>query len=126
MAIIHGRSKTKPTGKKIRVARHKKKYELGYSPTDTKIGERRLKIVAARGNTTKLKLLQGNIANILDPKTGRCQTSKITTVSENAANPHFVRRNIITKGAVIQTELGKARVTNRPGQEGSINAVLIA
>lgn len=125
MAIVHGRSKTKPSGKKIRPSRHKKKYELGYPPTETKLGARRLKIVAARGNTTKQKLLQGNVANILDPKTGKCKTGKITTVSENAANPHFVRRNIMTKGAVIQTELGKARVTNRPGQEGCINAVLL-
>ncbi|MCD6558125.1 MAG: 30S ribosomal protein S8e, partial [Candidatus Aenigmarchaeota archaeon] len=37
----------------------------------------------------------------------------------------FVRRNIITKGAIIMTEDGRAVVTNRPGQEGVINAKLI-
>ncbi|MEM2426420.1 MAG: hypothetical protein QXE83_05420 [Archaeoglobaceae archaeon] len=31
----------------------------------------------------------------------------------------------MTKGAIIQTEIGKAKVTNRPSQEGIINAVLI-
>ena len=50
---------------------------------------------------------------------------KITAVVENPANRHFVRRNIITKGTVIETEKGKARITSRPGQEGVINAILI-
>jgi len=36
-----------------------------------------------------------------------------------------VRRNIITKGAVIKTEKGPARVTSRPGQHGIINAILL-
>ena len=29
------------------------------------------------------------------------------------------------KGAIIETSAGKARITNRPSQEGQINAVLI-
>ncbi|RLF79472.1 30S ribosomal protein S8e, partial [Thermococci archaeon] len=41
------------------------------------------------------------------------------------ANRQYVRRNIITKGAIIQTEIGKAIVTSRPGQDGVVNAVLI-
>ena len=47
------------------------------------------------------------------------------TVSENTADRHFVRHNIITKGAIVMTSKGKAKVTNRPGQEGIINAVLV-
>ena len=47
-------------------------------------------------------------------------------VVENPANRHFVRRNIMTKGTVIETEKGKARITSRPGQDGTINAVLIS
>ena len=50
--------------------------------------------------------------------------AKIISVAENKASRHFLRRNIITKGAVIETELGKAKVTSRPGQHGVINAVL--
>ncbi len=45
---------------------------------------------------------------------------------ENAANRHYVRRDIITKGTIIQTKLGKARVTSRPAQDGTVNAVLIS
>ena len=37
----------------------------------------------------------------------------------------LVRRNIITKGSIVETKLGKAKVTCRPGQEGSVNGVLL-
>jgi len=50
---------------------------------------------------------------------------KIVSVVETPSNRHFVRRNIMTKGSFIQTEKGKAVITNRPGQEGTINAVLV-
>ncbi|MDD1752395.1 MAG: 30S ribosomal protein S8e, partial [Methanotrichaceae archaeon] len=50
---------------------------------------------------------------------------KIETVIDNKANLHFRRRSIITKGAIIKTDLGEAMVTNRPGQHGVINAVLL-
>jgi small subunit ribosomal protein S8e len=61
----------------------------------------------------------------MDPATNRVIKSKIKTVKENPANPHYVRMNIITKGAVIETDAGLARVTSRPGQHGVVNAVLI-
>ena len=50
---------------------------------------------------------------------------KILTVKENSANPNFVQRNIINRGAMIQTEIGLAKVTSRPGQDGAVNAVLV-
>jgi small subunit ribosomal protein S8e len=33
--------------------------------------------------------------------------------------------NVITKGAIIETEKGLAKVVSRPGQDGVVNAVLI-
>ena len=50
---------------------------------------------------------------------------KIISVVENPANRQYVRRNIVTKGAIVQTEIGKALVTSRPGQDGIVNAVLL-
>jgi small subunit ribosomal protein S8e len=50
---------------------------------------------------------------------------KIETVKDNKANLHYMRRSILTKGAVIKTELGDARITNRPGQDGVVNAILL-
>jgi len=64
-------------------------------------------------------------ANILDPKTGKAQKVKILNVKDNSANRNFARMNIITKGAIIVTEIGEAKVTSRPGQEGFVNAVLL-
>ena len=63
--------------------------------------------------------------SLYDPKAKKCSKATIKNVSGNPANRHFVRRNIITKGAVVETDKGKARITSRPGQEGTINAVLI-
>ncbi|PIN87382.1 30S ribosomal protein S8e, partial [Candidatus Woesearchaeota archaeon CG10_big_fil_rev_8_21_14_0_10_32_24] len=56
---------------------------------------------------------------------GKTQKTVIVTVVENPSNPHLVRRNILTKGAVVETKMGKARITSRPGQEGTLNGVLI-
>lgn len=72
-----------------------------------------------------MDLLSTDSANVVDPKTGHAKKVKILTVIENPADPHFVRRNVLTRGAVIDTELGKARVTSRPGQSGTVDAVLV-
>ena len=62
---------------------------------------------------------------IIDPKTKKATKSKILSVKDNPANQHFVRRNTITKGAVVETEAGLARITSRPGQDGVVNAVKV-
>ena len=49
----------------------------------------------------------------------------LQSVSENAADPNYVRRNIMTKGAVVETDKGLVRITSRPGSHGVINGVLI-
>jgi small subunit ribosomal protein S8e len=51
--------------------------------------------------------------------------SKIKLVKENPANRNFARMNVITKGAIIETEDGMARVTSRPSRDGTVNAILI-
>jgi small subunit ribosomal protein S8e len=63
---------------------------------------------------------------VTDPATKTSKTVKIETVTGNPANKNYIRRNIMTKGSIIKTEIGSARITNRPGQEGSINAILIS
>ncbi len=45
---------------------------------------------------------------------------------KNGANVDYNRRGVITKGAEIETALGMAKVTSRPGSDGVINAVLMA
>ena len=62
---------------------------------------------------------------MLDPTTNTAKNVEIRDVLENQANTDFARRKIITRGALIDTEMGQARVTSRPGQHGLINAVLL-
>ena len=126
MAISHLKAKTKPSGGKYMLFRKKKQYQLGRLPSLTKIGKTRKKIVRTMGNNQKARLLGSDIANLYDPKTKKYEKVKIKTITANPANRHFIRRNIITKGAVIETEKGKAKVTSRPGQHGVVNAVLIS
>ncbi len=127
MVIWHAERKRKVSGSKYQKLRDKRKRELGRNPAHTKLDERR-KVVKVRtqGANEKIKLLRTNIANVFNPKDNKYQKLKITKILENNANRHFARRGIITKGAIIETKAGKAKVTNKPGQEGTINAVLIS
>ena len=76
------------------------------------------------GSTT-VRVMQATSVNVNNPKTGKTTRSKITSVLENDADPNFVRRNIITKGAIAQTEAGKVRITSRPGMDGVVSGVLL-
>lgn len=120
-----GKSRRKCSGGKLHRNRKKRAYEAGRPPADTTIGETRRRKILARGGSVKMRLLRCEFANVTDPKSGTTKAAKIITVKKNLANPFFARRNITTKGAVIETELGDAVVTNRPGQDGIVNAKLI-
>ncbi len=70
-------------------------------------------------------MLKAAYANISDPATGKTQKVEILRVTENLANVDYNRRGVITKGTIIETSLGKARVTSRPGRDGLVNALLM-
>ncbi len=125
MALWQGKSRRKMSGGRRRYARKKRKFEIGTEQQYATVGPAKHKLYRTRGGkTSKARVLGAEYANVVDPKTKKTKKVKIVTVKTNAANPHFVQRNIITKGATIQTEIGVARVTSRPGQDGVINAVL--
>ncbi|MBA7597403.1 hypothetical protein ES703_04406 [subsurface metagenome] len=125
MAKWQGRSLKKPSGGRKWASRKKRRREMGSELVETKLGPTKRIERRALGGNIKTSSLGADIANVVDLKTGKAKKSKILTVVENPADPHFVRRNVLTKGAIIETELGRARVTNRPGQSGSIDAVLL-
>jgi len=120
-----GRSVRRSTGGRYRPSRGKRRDEIGSGPTDTHIGEDRRKIVRTYGGTPKVRAMRAKYANVADKSNGEIKKVLIQTVEENGANPNYVRRNLLTRGAVIRTEIGRARVQSRPGQDGVINAVLI-
>ncbi|MDD2666428.1 MAG: 30S ribosomal protein S8e [Methanocellales archaeon] len=120
-----GKSRRKATGGRLRSTRSKRKHEMGRDSVEAHIGPiKRLKL-RVMGGGEKISLHRGDVANVTDPKTGKTQVVEIQTVDANPANQHYVRRNILMKGAVIRTKLGKAKINNRPGQDGIVNAVLI-
>ncbi len=117
--------KRKLTGGKKRVYRTKKKYEAGGYPAETILGEPRRKVSRGLGGNKKIKVLSDKFASVTDPKTNTTQKTEIVRVVRNGANVDYNRRGVITKGAEIETALGLAKVTSRPGNDGIINAVLI-
>lgn len=126
MAIWQGESVRMPTGGRRRLARNKKKFEIGREIVLAELGETKAVAIRTRGGNSKRRALKAKIVNVTDPATGKTVRAEIITVVENPANPHYSRRNIITKGAILNTKAGKARVTSRPGQDGVVNAVKVA
>ena len=112
MAISQGKSTRLPSGARNVANRGKRKAELGRDPAETRVDE-------------KLRLATANKMNLTDPATGKSQVVDVLGVIENSANPNYVRRNIITKGAIVETPEGNAKVTSRPGQDGVLNGILI-
>ena len=125
MATWQGESLRKPSGGRAKLNKNKRKSELGKSPAETKISERKVKHIRTKGGNEKIRLTNENKINVVNPETNKMEVAEILSVIENSANTHFVRRNIITKGAIIETSAGKVKVTSRPGQHGMINGVLV-
>ena len=73
----------------------------------------------------KVPLAAADSAVVTDKASGKSSKSKLLRVIRNPANVDYQRRGVITKGAIVETELGQARVTSRPGQDGVINAILL-
>jgi small subunit ribosomal protein S8e len=125
MVIIQSRSKRKPSGGRYKSTLSKRTHMLGRKASMTRIGELRQKQVSTKGGNLKNRLFETSSANLFNPKTKKYEQVTIKVVTESPANRNFVRRNILTKGTVVDTSKGKARITSRPGQDGVINAVLL-
>ena|SRR3989338_9308848 len=115
----------KISGGKYHKRRKKKFFEKKVQERTVSIREIKRKALRARGGKGKTILLSANIANVLNPKTKKTQKTKIKNVLETPQNVFLARQNRLMKSAIIETEIGKAKITNRPSQEGMVNAVLI-
>jgi small subunit ribosomal protein S8e len=124
MAWHGGQKKRKKTGGKKRAYRSKRLHELGNRPMETSLGETERKIESGRSGFEKVKLVSENYVNVSDPSTGQTERLEIVDVVENSANVDYNRRGVITKGAIVRTEKGLARIVSRPGQDGVLNAVV--
>ncbi len=126
MGVYQGKDLKKISGGRRRPHRKVRKYELGRFPTLTMVSEKeKVEVIRVRGGNVKVRVRRTKHANVLDPETGKAQRVEILRVVETQANREYARRSIITKGAIIETTLGLAKVTSRPGQDGTVNAILI-
>ncbi len=124
MALWQGKSRRKKSGGLRFYNRKKRRFEIGREIEPLELGPTSKKTVRTRAAHSKTILTGENWLNAYDPSNGKTKRLKVLTVTANPANPHYVRRNIITKGAIVETDEGKARITSRPGQHGILNGVL--
>lgn len=125
MTQYQGRSGRTITGGRLRSGSEKKKRELGRAAAETSIDEERKRIIRTHGGNSKVRLLRSNKVNVVDATNGKSSSTVIQDVDTNPASREYSRRRIITKGAILKTELGLVKVTNRPGNEGQINGILL-
>jgi small subunit ribosomal protein S8e len=125
MARDQARSRRKYTGKKYKHFKKKRKRELERAPIHTVIGKEKKKKQRILGGNVKLKLFSSSMINITDPSTNKTSKVKILKFESNQASKDLNRRHELTKGAIVETEIGRAKITSRPGQHGVLNGVLI-
>jgi small subunit ribosomal protein S8e len=117
-------------GRKITGGRYikrmkKKKYALAGQGKTVKLSEEeRRRSKRVRGGNKKDFMLRAKFVNVY-LKNKKSKKVEIKNVLETPSNKFLARQNILTKGTVVQTELGKVRITNRPAQEGMINGILV-
>ena len=126
MALWQGKSRRKPTGGRRVPSAGKRKFEIGREKQFTRLGKQSLKQYRTCGGNVKVGMLAAEFANVVDKKTNTVKRVKIVNVKANPADPNYIQRNILNKGATIETEIGDAVVTSRPGQDGAVNAILLA
>ena len=117
--------KRKRTGGKSHPYRGRRKYERGGYPVETQIGDRTIKVERVRGGNIKVRVIRDNTVNLNIPSSGKTIKCKILRVVKNPSNKDYDRRGVITKGTIIETEHGLAKVTSKLSSDGVINAVLI-
>jgi len=114
---------SKVTGGRRHPLRSRRKYEMDRFPNEAIIGEQITITRKVRGKNVKTAIKTIDSVNLaIDSKIKRV---KIIKVLENATNNDYQRRGVISKGAILETEEGKCRVVSRPGQHGTVNAILV-
>ena len=115
----------KISGGRYKKFRKRKKFEIVGKERKVKLREIKKKKLRMIGGKLKTILLSADFANVMNPKTKKCKKVKIKNVLETPSDRFLARQNILVKSAIIETELGKAKITNRPSQEGMVQAILI-
>ena len=118
--------KRKHTGGLIKHTRSRRSDEKDSFSVDTLLGDHSIRVKNSRGGNIKVSLVSDNSVNVIDKSNNSIKKVAITRVLKNPSNRDYERRRVITRGAILDTELGKVRVLSRPGQSGIIDGILIS
>lgn len=113
----------KKTGGRYHASRKKRQHEKPGQARITKLGDEKRKSKAIRGGNRKVYLLKAKLINLRE--NGKTIKAEIKNVLETPSNRFFARQNILTKGTIVETSQGRAKITNRPTQEGVVNGILV-
>ena len=115
---------SKITGGKRHPLKTRQKFDIDRYPNEALMGEQETATRKTRGNNRKTALKTVSHVNLVLPDTKIIRT-KITRVLENQTNNDYQRRGVITKGAIVETKDGKCKIVSRPGQNGTLNGILV-
>lgn len=113
----------KITGGKYHKQKKQRLYERSGQPRHATLGETKTKQIRMRAGRMKTIILKTDTINIM--VNGKAKPAKIINVIETPQNKFFSRQNKLLKSAIVETSLGKAKITNRPNQEGQVNGILV-
>ena len=128
MAKWHGISRRKPTGGRLKRPnryRGKRRTEVASEEQLAYVGEADArKNYRKRSGSQTVRTLSVNQVNV-NMKGGKTVRATVKNVVGNDADPNYIRRNIVTKGAVLDTDQCLVKVTSRPGMHGVVSGVLV-
>ena len=129
MAKWHGIYRRKPSGGRLKRPsryRGKRKTEISSENQFAFVGEKDArKLYRKTAGSQTVRVLSIKNINVNKPKEGKTVRAQITNVIRNDADTNYVRRNIVTKGAIVETDVGQVRVTSRPGMHGVVSGILL-
>ena len=115
---------SKITGGHRHPLKSRRKFHIDRFPNEALMGEQTTVTRKTRGNNRKTAIKTANAVNIVIAD-GKIKSSEIVKVLENQTNNDYQRRGIITKGAIVETKDGKCKIVSRPGQDGTLNRILL-
>jgi small subunit ribosomal protein S8e len=120
---IENLKKSKLTGGMSHPSRGRRAYERDGYALEPVVGPTARRTFRTRGGSPRTGIVFADTANVAGAS-GKVTKVKILSVKHSPAKRDYERRGVITKGAIIMTDAGEARVTSRPSDDGVVNAVL--
>lgn len=115
----------KYTGGRLNPYRSRRKYEIDRYPNEPVVGSENIITRRVRGRNYKMAVKSLEFVNVNDNENKKTIKTKIIKTLKNPANKDYERRGVLSKGAIVETELGHVKIVSRPGQVGTINGVVI-